>query len=88
MIFRDSLVDKKGGGGKAFIHRFAQPVFRSQLGILVEGCHPMAKFPRMHRAACLPDGPFHLEVDEALEFDGVFHRELADEVVDEAVDGE
>jgi len=34
------------------------------------------------------DGAFHFEVDEALELDGVLHRELAHEVVDEAVHGQ
>ena len=34
------------------------------------------------------DRAFHLKVDEAFQLDGVFHGEFADEVVDEAVDGE
>src|SRR5262245_24437562 len=34
------------------------------------------------------DGAFHFEVDEAFQLDAVFHRELADEVVDEAVHAE
>src|SRR5438128_9407215 len=34
----------------------------------------------------LADRAFHLELDQALELDGVFHRELADEIVDETVD--
>jgi len=33
------------------------------------------------------DATFHFEIDKALEFDAVFHRKFADEVVDEAIDG-
>src|SRR5476651_2593021 len=36
----------------------------------------------------LTDAPFHLEVDQALQLDGVLHRELPGQVVDESVDGE
>jgi hypothetical protein len=36
----------------------------------------------------LPDRALHFKVNKAFEFDRVFHRKLADEVVDEAVDGE
>ena len=39
-------------------------------------------------SSALADAAFHFEVDEAFKFDAVFHRELAGEVVDEAVDGE
>ena len=34
------------------------------------------------------DAAFHFEVDEALEFDAVFHGELFHQVVDETIDGE
>lgn len=34
------------------------------------------------------DRAFHFEIDEALEFHRVFHWELADEVVDETIDGQ
>ena len=33
----------------------------------------------------LSDRAFHLQLDQALELDAVFHRELADEIVDETV---
>src|SRR5215471_12877549 len=33
----------------------------------------------------LPDRAFHFQLDQALELDAVFHRELAHEIVDEAV---
>src|SRR5205809_4739257 len=35
--------------------------------------------------ATLPDRAFHLQLDQALELDAVFHRELPHEIVDEAV---
>lgn len=36
----------------------------------------------------LPDAVLHLQVDEAFQFDAVFHREFLHEVVDKAVDGQ
>ena len=36
----------------------------------------------------LTDGAFHLHVDKAFQFNGVFHRECLEEFVDESVDGE
>ena len=36
----------------------------------------------------LSDRTFHLKLDQALELDAVFHRELADEIVDESVDAQ
>src|SRR6478735_1423170 len=42
----------------------------------------------MVRYRRLTDAALHLEVDESFQLHGVFHRELAGEVVDEAVDGE
>ena len=46
---------------------------------------------RRHRRKCGPrraelaDRAFHLELDQALQLDAVFHRELADEIVHESV---
>jgi hypothetical protein len=34
----------------------------------------------------LADGAFHLKLDEAVEFDGIFHREFLSDRLDEAVD--
>ena len=36
----------------------------------------------------LPNTAFHLEIDEAFQFNRIFHRELTDEVVDEPVNGQ
>jgi len=36
----------------------------------------------------LTDGTFHLQIDQPLQFDRVFHGELPDEVIDKAIDGE
>ena len=36
----------------------------------------------------LSDRAFHLQLDQPLELDAVFHRELADEIVDETVDAQ
>ena len=36
----------------------------------------------------LSDGPFHLEIDEPLEFDRVFHWELLYEIVNKSVHSE
>ena len=36
----------------------------------------------------LSDRAFHLQLDQAFELDAVFHRELADEIVDETVDAQ
>src|SRR5665213_1039587 len=38
------------------------------------------------KATALADRTFHLHLDQAIQFDGVLHRELLDEEVEEAVD--
>src|ERR1700741_4424638 len=37
------------------------------------------------RPAVLADRTFHLEIDQTLQFDAVFHRKLAHEIVDKSV---
>ena len=47
--------------------------------------------PMVHSGAAdeeLSDRAFHLQLDQPFELDAVFHRKLADEIVDETVDAQ
>ena|GEM_PF-2294948 len=94
------MIDKDYGGGEVLVDRLAKPVFGGPISILLEGYHLESDVSVVAESyfrwngdtptevgAPLSYRALHFEVDEALEFDGVLHRELADEFVDEAVDG-
>src|SRR3954453_2781636 len=43
------------------------------------------RYSKFVRPESLPDGAFHLELDQSFKLDTVFHGELADEIVDETI---
>src|SRR5881409_1463566 len=55
------------------------------MGLITQRRSQTAATERICEARRLPDRAFHLQLDQPFELDAVFHRELADEIVDETV---
>src|ERR1700731_2970065 len=76
--FQASACSLANHSGAAAQSRGADTIVETSAEVLNIQCSPF-------RPAVLPDRTFHLEIDQTLQFNAVFHRKLAYEIVDKSI---
>src|SRR5438132_7911991 len=76
--FQASVCSLANHSGAAVQSRGADTIVESSAEVL------SIQYP-FSRPAVLPDRTFHLEIDQTLQFDAIFHRKLAHQIVDKSI---